>query len=143
MKTFIKPMLWAGLGLLGVGAGLTNTADAKEPVKLALTESNRTDGHFETQTVYETRVDSDGRTFQVGVQRQVWVSDDDVYVSSPSYGYRYSGGYPYSSSYPYGYSNGYYGSSYYGSGYPYSSGGVSFNFGFGGGHSSHHSGGHR
>ena len=119
MNYFIKPMLWAGLGMLGAGAGLMNSADAKEPVKVAITAENRTDGHYETQWVDETRVDSTGNTYVVRVQRQVYV--DDLYVSSPSYGWRYTTTSPY----------------YYDSPYYYRSG-PSFYFGIGGGHHYHH-----
>lgn len=75
MNYFIKPVLLAGLGLFAA-TGTLSTVNAKEPVKAGITvDENRTDGHYETQIVYETRYDSWGRPFQVAVERRVWVND--------------------------------------------------------------------
>lgn len=73
MNTIIKPMLWAGLGLVTL-AGVSSV-QAKEPVKVSVAENTTLNGHYELEVVYETQTDEYGNEHQVRVERRVWVND--------------------------------------------------------------------
>lgn len=91
MSYLIKSLMCAGA--LGLGAATlgTSVAEAKPPVAVSISADQKTDGHYETYIEYETRVDSDGNTYTVPVERKVWVSD--TFDSAPYYydGPRYYG----------------------------------------------------
>ena len=77
MNTITKTAL-SGLAMLGFSFGAVNTADAKEPVKVAVNVSanDRTDGHYETR--YETVLVEPAhyeQRYERGRLVNVWVPD--------------------------------------------------------------------